>query len=171
MFDNLSKQSQINSEKDKLIFMVLMRLLQMINEEQFVRDKNDTIYYKDDTIPQYLNRYTDCKFEMTNHFFQWYMMNYNDEFIKKTKKVLNLSLKSVHLFLSHHANLRRFPLVKVNEDLIAHPNGYYNTCTKEFLPYNELDANIYVIFYVDTNFNKSTNEKRVTFSDRVIYYN
>lgn len=170
MFDNFSKQSQINCEKDELIFMVLRRLLQMINEEQFVRDKNDSIYYKDDTIPKYLNRYTDCKVELTNYFFQWYMRHHNDEFLK-TKTVLNIAVKAVHLFLSHHDNLSYFPLVKVNEDLIAHPNGYYNTCTKDFLSFDELDADTYVIFYVDTNCKKSTNEKRVTFSDQVTYYN
>lgn len=168
--DTLSKQSQINCEKDKLIFMVLRRLLQMIREEQFVRDKNDSIYYKDDTIPHYLNRYTDCKVEMTSYFFQWYKRQHNDEFLKTTK-VLNNSVKAVHLFLSHHDNLRYFPLVKVNADLIAHPNGYYNTFTNDFLSFDELEADTYVIYYNDTDFKESTSGKRkVTFSEQVSHY-
>ena len=158
------------SDKNEPLFLVLNRLLQMIDEEEFVRDKQNIIYYKDDTIPQYLNRFTYCKIAMTEYFFNWYLVNYKDEFEALKEKMLNVSIKTVHLFLSTHENMIYFPLVEINENIVAYRNGYYDSRTKRFFHSNEIDRDVFVTFYVDTDFDEPINKKHVTFSDQVCYF-
>jgi len=169
MLEEVVGKKRLN-DKNEPLFLVLNRLLQMIDEEEFVRDKQNTIYYKDDIILQYLNRFTDCKIAMTEYFFNWYLVNYKDEFHALKENFLNVSIKTVHLFLSNHENMIYFPLVKINEDIKAYRNGYYDSRTKRFFPSHEMDRDVFVTFYMDTDFEGTINKRHVTFSDQVSYF-
>ena len=158
-------QFLINSSER--IFFVMKRLIQMIKTERFVRDEENNIYYVDEIIHQYLNRYTDSKIEFTNFFFSWYQQHYNHEF-SALKPLLNTALKTVHLFLSSDESIDYFPLVNIDKDIVAYPNGYHNTRTNEFV--RKMSDDVYVTEYQDVPFNNSCGGKNVTFSDDITYF-
>jgi hypothetical protein len=152
------------------IYFVMKRLVQMIKIEQFVRDDENNIYYIDDIIPQYLNRYSSCKIDLTDYFFTWYIKHYKHEF-ESIKPILNIALKTIHLFLSCDDSLPYFPLVNINKNIVAHPDGYYDIETKKVCALNDFDKNTYVIQYHDIPLkNNPIPKKKVSFSDDLIYH-